>query len=108
MKMAIKSIFTPQSIALTALLAVTSCSAFTSPYRNTWTAPSTISNDSGFGGHNGIPNGRRIGGEKGTALYMSSTSNRDFYQILGVSRNADTASVKKAYRKLAKQYHPGT
>jgi len=102
MKMGIKSIITPKSIALTALLAATSCSAFTSPYRYA----RTISTGSAFEGNNGIPSGRPNGQETSTALFMSSTSNRDFYQILGVSRNADTASVKKAYRKLAKQYHP--
>lgn len=31
---------------------------------------------------------------------------RDYYEILGISRNADAAAVKKAYRKLAKKYHP--
>ena len=31
---------------------------------------------------------------------------RDYYEVLGVDRNADEATIKKAYRKLAMQYHP--
>lgn len=31
---------------------------------------------------------------------------RDYYEVLGLNRNATTADVKKAYRKLAKKYHP--
>ncbi|MBK8669494.1 MAG: molecular chaperone DnaJ [Saprospiraceae bacterium] len=31
---------------------------------------------------------------------------RDYYEILGVDKNADEATIKKAYRKVAMQYHP--
>lgn len=31
---------------------------------------------------------------------------RDFYEVLGVDRNADMTAIKSAYRKLAKKYHP--
>ena len=31
---------------------------------------------------------------------------RDYYEVLGVDKSADEASIKKAYRSLAKKYHP--
>ncbi len=31
---------------------------------------------------------------------------RDYYEVLGIERSADEATIKKAYRQLAKKYHP--
>ena len=31
---------------------------------------------------------------------------KDYYKILGVEKSADEKEIKKAYRRLARQYHP--
>lgn len=37
---------------------------------------------------------------------MANVQSDDFYEILGVARDADEAQIKKAYRKLAIKWHP--
>ena len=39
---------------------------------------------------------------------MAPTVKRDYYEILGVDRNANEDDLKKAYRRLARQHHPDT
>ena len=39
---------------------------------------------------------------------MEYMSKKDYYKILGINKNADEKEIKKAYRRLAKQYHPDT
>ena len=33
-------------------------------------------------------------------------SKRDYYEVLGISKSAEKAEIKKAYRKVAMKYHP--
>ncbi len=37
---------------------------------------------------------------------MAATDFKDYYSVLGVSRTAETDEIKKAFRKLARKYHP--
>ena len=38
--------------------------------------------------------------------FLLVLAGRDFYKILGVSKNADEKSIKQAYKKMAKELHP--
>ena len=37
---------------------------------------------------------------------MSANGSRDYFKVLGVDRGADADAIKRAFRKLARQYHP--
>ena len=37
---------------------------------------------------------------------MAGSGYRDYFKVLGVERSADADAVKRAFRKLARKYHP--
>src|SRR5271154_1734262 len=37
---------------------------------------------------------------------MAATTNKDYYEILGVKKSASADDIRKAFRKLARKYHP--
>ena len=37
---------------------------------------------------------------------MSANGYRDYFKVLGVERSADADAIKRAFRKLAREYHP--
>ena len=67
-------------------------------------------NGSDQGDEESVQGSRSAGIRRGAAVRlihsMPSTAQRDYYDVLGVGRDASSDEIKKAYRKLAVRYHP--
>lgn len=50
--------------------------------------------------------GPRVPNPRQSQLIRPQMSQRDYYEILGVKRSASTEDIRKAFKKLARQYHP--
>ena len=49
---------------------------------------------------------RSAGEARARAAHAAATDRDDYYEILGVSRDADTAELKRAFRQRAREFHP--
>lgn len=92
-----------KTAALSALLASAKAFSFSSVASNSLASQGVRTGTSVASPYNG---NTRV--NSGTSLHMSSRGSpeADFYSVLGVDRNADGRTIKSAYRKKAKQFHP--
>lgn len=60
-----------------------------------------------FSGKKILDSNTKLGGTT-VSVRQFSSGKRDFYDVLSVSKGSDKGTIKKAYFKLAKKYHPDT